>query len=255
LKYLAIDEISVQKGHKYLTIVVDLVSGAAVFVGEGKGANSLKTFWKRLRSSRAKIKAVATDMSSAYYKAVQENLPNASHVFDRFHLVKLMNDKLADLRRELHRDAEDGPEKLALKGTRWLLLKNPQNLNTDRNENQRLEDALQLNQSLSVGYYLKEDLRQIWEQSGKRAAGKFLTDWCARATASGIRQLKTMSKTLKEHREGILAWYDHPITTGPLEGLNNKIKTLKRQAYGFRDLVYFKLKIYAIHLSKFELIG
>ncbi len=255
LKYLAIDEISVQKGHKYLTIVVDLVSGAAVFVGEGKGANSLKTFWKRLRSSRAKIKAVATDMSSAYYKAVQENLPNASHVFDRFHLVKLMNDKLADLRRELHREAEDGPEKLTLKGTRWLLLKNPQNLNTDRNETQRLEDALQLNQSLSIGYYLKEDLRQIWEQSGKRAAGKFLTDWCARATASGIKQLKTMSKTLKEHRKGILAWYNHPITTGPLEGLNNKIKTLKRQAYGFRDLVYFKLKIYAIHLSKFELIG
>lgn len=255
LKYLAIDEISVQKGHKYLTIVMDLVSGAAVFVGEGKGEKSLESFWKRLRSSRAKIKAVATDMSSAYYKAVQENLPNASHVFDRFHIVKLMNDKLADLRRELHRHAEDGPEKLALKGTRWLLLKNPQNLDTDRNESQRLADALQLNHSLAIGYYLKEDLRQIWEQSGKRAAGKFLTDWCARATASGIKQLKTMSKTLQQHREGVLAWYNHSITTGPLEGLNNKIKTLKRQAYGFRDLVYFKLKIYAIHLSKFELIG
>jgi len=113
---------------------------------------------------------------------------------------------------------------------------------------------LQLNQSLSIGYYLKEDLRQIWEQSGKRAAGKFLADWCARATASGIRQLKTMSKTLKEHPKGILTWYDHPITTGPLEGLNNKIKTLKRQAYDFLDLVYFKLKIYAIYLLTFELI-
>ena len=120
LKYLAIDEFSVQKGHKYLTIVVDLVSGAAVFVDEA--------FWKRLRSSRAKINAVATDMSSAYYKAVQENLPNASGVFDRFHLVKLMNDKLADLRRELHRQAADGPEKLALKGTRWLLIKEPAEL-------------------------------------------------------------------------------------------------------------------------------
>lgn len=93
LKYLAIDEISVRKGHKYLTIVMDLVSGAVVFVGDGKGEKSLEPFWIRLRGSRAKIKAVATDMSSAYFKAVQENLPNASHVFDRFHIVKLMNDK------------------------------------------------------------------------------------------------------------------------------------------------------------------
>ena len=255
LKYLAIDEISVRKGHKYLTIVMDLVSGAVVFVGDGKGEESLKPFWKRLHGSRAKIQAVATDMSSAYYKAVQENLPRASHVFDRFHIVKLMNDKLTALRRELHRQAEDGPEKLALKGIRWLLLKNPQSLDADRNEYQRLEDALQLNQSLAIAYYLKEDLRQIWEQSGKREAGKFLTDWCARAKASGISVLKTMSKTLKTHRKGILAWYDHRISTGPLEGLNNKIKTLKRQAYGFRDLIYFKLKIYAIHLAKFELIG
>ncbi len=255
LKYLAIDEISVQKGHKYLTIVMDLISGAVVFVGDGKGEKSLKPFWKRLRGSRAKIKAVATDMSSAYYKAVQENLPKASHVFDRFHIVKLMNDKLADLRRELHREASDGPEKLVLKGTRWLLLKNPENLDDTRNESQRLEDALRLNQSLAIGYYLKEDLRQIWEQSGKRVAGKFLDDWYARARASGTKQLITMAKTLTQHRAGILAWYDHTITTGPLEGLNNKIKTLKRQAYGFRDLVYFKLKIYALHLSKFELIG
>ena len=255
VKYLAIDEISVRKGHKYLTIVMDLVSGAVVFVGDGKGEESLKPFWKRLHGSRAKIQAVATDMSSAYYKAVQNNLPSASHVFDRFHIVKLMNDKLTALRRELHRQAEDGPEKLALKGTRWLLLKNPQNLDADRSEHQRLEDALQLNQSLAIAYYLKEDLRQIWEQSGKREAGKFLTDWCARAKASGINVLKTMSKTLKTHRKGILAWYDHRISTGPLEGLNNKIKTLKRQAYGFRDLIYFKLKIYAIHLAKFELIG
>jgi len=255
LKYLAIDEISVRKGHKYLTIVMDLVSGAVVFVGDGKGGKSLKPFWKRLHGSRAKIQAVATDMSSAYYKAVQKNLPNVSHVFDRFHIVKLMNEKLTALRRELYRQAEEGPEKVALKGIRWLLLTNPQNLDTDRNEHQRLEDALQLNRPLAIAYYLKEDLRQIWEQSGKREAGKFLTDWCARAKASGIAVLQTMAETLTTHRKGILAWYDHRISTGPLEGLNNKIKTLKRQAYGFRDRIYFKLKIYAIHLAKFELIG
>ncbi len=254
-KYLAIDEISVRKGHKYLTIVMDLCSGAVVFVGDGKGEKSLIPFWKRLSGSRAKIRAVATDMSSAYFKAVQTNLPKASHVFDRFHIVKLMNEKLTALRQELQRNAAYGPEKQSLKGTRWLLLKNPQNLDTDRNEHQRLKDALKLNEPLSIAYYLKEDLSQIWEQSGKREAGKFVTDWCARALASGLSQLKTMAKTIETHRKGILAWYDDPISTGPLEGLNNKIKTLKRQAYGFRDLEYFKLKIYAIHLAKFELIG
>ena len=254
LKSLAIDEISVRKGHKYLTIVMDLKSGSVVFVGEGKGEKALEPFWKRLRGSRAKIRAVATDMSSAYYKAVSSKLPHATHVFDRFHIVKLINEKLTSLRRQLFREADD-VEKSVLKGTRWLLLKNPQNLSTDRNEHQRLQEALTLNEPLAIAYYLKEDLRQIWEQDGKREAGKFLTDWCHRATASGIGVLQTMSKTIQKHRKGILAWYNDPISTGPLEGLNNKIKTMKRQAYGFLDLEYFKLKIYALHLAKFELIG
>ena len=254
LKSLAIDEISVRKGHKYLTIVMDLKSGAVVFVGEGKGEKALEPFWKRLRGSRAKIRAVATDMSSAYYKAVCNNLPHAIHVFDRFHIVKLMNEKLTSLRRQLFREADD-LEKTVLKGTRWLLLMNPQNLSEDRNEHQRLQEALTLNEPLAIAYYLKEDLRQIWDQDGKREAGKFLTDWCQRATASGIGVLQTMANTLQKHRKGILAWYNDPISTGPLEGLNNKIKTMKRQAYGFLDLEYFKLKIYALHLAKFELIG
>ncbi len=255
LKHIAIDEFSVSKGHQYFTVVMDLKSGAIVFAGEGKGEDALKPFWKRLRGSKAKIRAAATDMSSAYYAAVQKNLPNAIHVFDRFHIVKLMNDKLTVLRRQLHREAEEQLGKSVLKGTRWLLLKNPENLDEDHNEHQRLQEALELNTSLATAYYLKEDLRQIWEQAGKRAAGKFLTDWCARARASGIGVLITMAKTLQRHRRGILNWYNCKISTGPLEGTNNKIKTLKRQAYGFRDREYFKLKLYALHLAKFELIG
>ena len=118
-----------------------------------------------------------------------------------------------------------------------------------------LKDPLQLNFSLSTAYYLKEDLRQIWEQTGKRETGKFLTDWCKRALASGIQVLKTMAGTLLKHRRGIPNWYTYRISTGPLEGTNNKIKTLKRPAYGIRDREYFTLKRYAIHLAKFELIG
>lgn len=255
LKAIAIDEFSVRKGHQYFTIVMDLKSGAIVYAAPGKGENALKNFWKRLRGSKARVQAVATDMASAYYAAVRKNLPQATHVFDRFHIVKLMNDKLTQLRRELQREAEDLLQKAVLKGTRWLLLKHPDNLVRDRNEHQRLRAALQLNESLATAYYLKEDLRQIWEQDSRREAERFLSDWCARARASGIKVLQTMAKTLQEHRNGILNWYRHPISTGPLEGTNNKIKTLKRQAYGYRDMEYFALKLYALHLAKFELIG
>jgi transposase len=255
LRQIAIDEFSVASGHQYFTVVLDLESGAIVFAGKGKGEDALKPFWKRLRGSQAKIRAVATDMSSAYYVAARKNIPNATHVFDRFHIVKLMNEKLTTLRRQLYHETKDMLEQNVLKGTRWLLLKNPQNLDKDRNEHQRLQDALQLNSSLSTAYYLKEDLRQIWEQTGKREAGKFLTDWCKRALASGIQVLKTMARTLLKHRRGILNWYNYRISTGPLEGTNNKIKTIKRQAYGIRDREYFTLKLYALHLAKFELIG
>jgi len=255
LRHIAIDEISIRKGHKYLTIVMDLESGAVVFVGEGKGADALTPFWRSLQASRAKVEAVAIDMSAAYYQAVCDNLPDAAVVFDWFHVVKLLNDKLSDLRRQLYREATDRLHKDVLKGTRWLLLKRPENLDETRDEPKRLAEALKLNESLATAYYLKEELGLLWEERTKRAAGRFLDDWIRQANASGIRVLQTFAKTLSRYRTGILAWYDHPISTGPLEGTNNKIKTLKRQAYGYRDLEYFALKIKALHHSRFELIG
>jgi len=114
---------------------------------------------------------------------------------------------------------------------------------------------LGLNKSLAVAYYLKEDLRQFWEQPGKAFATAFLDGWIKRAESSGIRILQQMAKTLASHRSGLLAYYDVMITSGPMEGTNNKIKTMKRQAYGFRDKEFFKLKILAIHESKYELVG
>ena len=254
LEIIAIDEIYVGKKNKYFTIVIDWVTGGIVFVGDGKGEKALKPFWKRLRGSKAKIKAVATDMSSAYYSAVLKNIPNAKHVFDRFHIVKLMNDKLTTLRRDLQREA-DVMGKKTLKGLRWLLIKHEENLDDTRNERTRLKEALDLNQSLSIAYYLKEDLSQIWQQSSKAIADRFLKGWCARARASGIKVMQTMANTLEGHRTGILNWYDFPISTGRLEGINNKIGALQRSAYGYRDRDYFIAKLYALHLAKFELIG
>ena len=255
LKQIAIDEISIGKGHRYLTVVLDLKSGAVVFVGDGKGAEALEPFWTRLKRQKVRLEAVATDMSPAYIGAVLTHVPEATLVFDRFHVVKLYNAGLSDLRRKLYQEATDLMQKQVIKGTRWLLLKNPANLDRDRREVERLEDALRLNQPLALAYYLKEDLRRFWEQPDKGTAAAFLEDWIVRAQCAGIPFLLRFSKTLALHRRGLLAYYDYPISTGPLEGTNNKIKTMQRQAYGFRDREFFKLKILALHETKYALVG
>lgn len=254
LKEIAIDEICVGR-KRFLTTVLDLRTGAVVFVENGRGSDALTPFWKRLKSSRAKVKAVAVDMSPAYTKAVRENLPDALLVYDHFHVIKLFNDKLTDLRRDLYRQAVEGLHKDVLKGIRWLLLKNPENLDPKKRERERLDEALQLNAPLFVAYYMKEQLRLLWSQPDKRTARKFLNGWIQLAGMTGIRMLMNFAKTLAAHREGILAWYDSPISTGPLEGTNNKIKTMQRQAYGFRDHEFFILKIFAIHQATYALVG
>jgi transposase len=255
LRQIAIDEISIGRGHRYLTIVLDLENGVVVHVGQGKGGDALKDFWTRLRRSRAKIEAVATDMSPAYIEAVTTHLSSAALVFDRFHVIKLYNDKLSDLRRAMYRELTDTMQKEVLKGVRWLLLKRPETLDPARNEPKRLQEALRLNQPLAIVYYLKEELNEIWEQDDQETAQSLLMDWITYAESTGIAMLKTFAKTLRLHAWRILAWYDHPISTGPLEGTNNKIKTMKRQAYGFRDQEYFRLKILGIHQTRYALVG
>ena len=255
LNRIAIDEISIGKGHRYLTVVLNLTTGAVIFVGDGKGAEALDPFFRRIRSIKKKVEAVAIDMSPSYISAVMENLPNAAIVFDHFHVIKMYNDKLSEFRRALYSMLEKDSDKELLKGTRWLLLKNPDNLNADKDEHSRLSKALELNKPLATAYYLKEDLRLFWKQGCKTTAEKHLLHWVKKAESTKIPMLKKIAKTLCAHIFGLLSYYDHPISTGPLEGTNNKIKTLQKQAYGFRDLEFFKLKIHALHESKYALIG
>ncbi len=255
LKRIAIDEIAIAKGQKYWTIVMDLEKGNVVYVGEGRTQESLLPFFKRLGRYRRNIEAVSIDMSKSYYAAVGKYLPHATIVIDHFHIVKLMNEKLTKIRTSLYKKLEETTEKQVLKGVRWMLLKNPENLVQEKNEHITLETALKYNQPLAIAYYLKEDLRQIWSQKDKQVASQAIEGWIKRAHASEIKPLKTMAKTLTTYKNAILAYYDYSISSGPLEGLNNKIKTLKRQAYGYRDAEFFKLKILAIHQTKFTLIG
>ena len=254
LRQIAVDEICIGSRHRYLTIVLDLESGAVVHVGRGKGGEALEAFWKRLRRSGAKVEAVATDMGPAYIDAIRRRLPNATLVFDRFHVMKMFNDKLSNLRRQLYHQATAAGQRV-LKGVRWLLLKRPQNLDPQRSEHERLEEALKANEPLATAYYLKEELGEFWEQDDEEEATAFLLDWLARAEASGIKMLVDLAKTLRKHALGLLAYYDYPISTGPLEGTNNKIKTMQRQAYGYRDEAFFHLKILACHEAKYALVG
>ena len=158
------------------------------------------------------------------------------------------------MRRNIYQKLNKTGQKV-LKGTRWLLLKNSHRLRPKYQEKQRLAKALRINTALATAYYLKEDLGQLWSQGNKHEASLFLDSWIARASQSGVSMLNSFSKTLDRHRHGILAYYQFPITTGPLEGTNNKIKTLQKQAYGYRDIEFFKLKIYALHETKYALVG
>lgn len=257
LKRIAIDEIYVGKDH-YLTIVLDVVSGAVVFVGDGKGSEALEPFWQRVRRHRkVKIEAVAIDMSPAYVKAVRENLKGAAIVFDHFHVVKLFNEKLSDFRRQLFNNTRDSLKRRVIKGTRWLLLTARENLQEKTEQARRLNQALEINKPLATVYYMKEDLRQVWNWAGdKRAAEWHLLSWIAMARSSGIEMLKKFATTLEEHFDGILAYFDFDcLSTGRLEGTNNKIKTMQRKAYGYRDMGFFKLKIMALHETKYALVG
>lgn len=252
VRYLAIDEIHLGRKKKFYTIVIDLEDGQILWAAPGRGKSALQRFWRRLRLAKAKIKAVATDMSAAYWSAVVENLPEAALVFDKFHVIKLMNERLDNLRREMVREAE-GPLKMKIKGTRFLLLRRPEDLTAAQIP--RLDEAMRLNEPLMLGWYLKEELRELWDQPSREAMERFLRDWCQKAFDTGIRQLGKMAKTLLVHASGILAYATHKITSARLEGINNKIKTLTKKSYGFRDEEFFLLRLLALHHSRIKLVG
>lgn len=250
---IAIDELYLGRARKYITLVIDLQSGRIIWVDQGRGSQALREFWRRFKASGARLKAVAMDMSGAYAASVRTHAPHAILTFDRFHVIKLMNERLDDLRRELVREAQDDNAKQAIKGLRWLLLHRRDNLEKDAAR--RLKRGLALNAPLQCGYLLKEELAELWEQRNGRTAWAFLREWCAKAKASGIRQLQAMAGTLLRHAKGVLSYYKTGLTSGRMEGINRKIRGLLASAFGFRDHDFLKLRLYALHEAKFKFIG
>jgi transposase len=252
VQYLGIDEFSIRKGHSYMTIFVDLETARIVHAVEGKGAQSIAPFLKIVRRRARRLKAIAMDMSTGYIAAVHEHLPGVDIVFDRYHVAALMNTAIDDLRREQQsRLAEQ--DRQVIKGSRFLLLSNYEKLEEDKQT--RLNALLEANAPLFTIHRMKEQLRMFWDKSSMVAAIQFLDAWCADASKTGIRQLEKVSKTLTAHSYGLLSYFAHGITCGLVEGINNKIKTLKRQAYGFRDMAYFKLRLYHLHQQAYSFAG
>lgn len=254
LRYIAIDEISIAKGQRYLTVVLNLQTGRVLFVAESRKAEALAPFFKKLRRSRTKLEAVAMDMNAAYKLAVETYYRRpCAIVYDRFHVIKLLNEHIDEIRREEMRNAENDEMRKIIKGKRYLVLYGSENLR--KRDVEPLKELLLLNANLCTAYILKEQLRLFWNAPTRKDGEQFLREWIAAAQESGIKRLIKFAKTIHEHWEGLLAYFDHPITTGPLEGVNNSIKVLKRKAYGYRDVDFFKLRILFIHECKSKFVG
>jgi transposase len=243
VRYLAIDEFAVRKGHRYMTLVMDLKSGHVLHVGDGKGGDAVVPFLRSLKRRGATIEAVAIDMWPAFIRAVTDALPGVDIVHDPFHVVALANKALDDTRKELYRRLK-GADSKVIKGTRFLLLKGGEKL--DQPAIHHLSKLASMNEPLIRAYLLKEELRYFWSLT-ERKARRFLNAWIRRAQNCGLRHFEKLADVLLRHKPQILTYFKHRITTGPIEGLNNKVKVLKRQAYGFRDIEYFKLRLLFIH--------
>ena len=140
-----------------------------------------------------------------------------------------------------------------------MLLKGAENISDKRprrgkkSERERLNKALEMNQPLATAYYLKEDLRMLWREATPKTGRRYLRDWISQAEASGLKEIQKMADTLRRHRQGILAYFRLRITSGPMEGMNNKVKVLLRKTYGLRDEEYLVLRLKGLHKSEVDL--
>lgn len=252
VKYLSVDEFAVKKGHEYMTVFSDITTGRIVHAVEGRSMSDIEPFLFRLKREAKHLQAIAMDMSLSYIGAVEKVLPHVDIVFDHFHVDALLNKALDEVRKQQMENLNQKEEQV-LKGNRFLLLKNYNNLDSEGKN--RLETILQANEPLFKAYTLKEQFHLFWKQESVKKAWVFLSQWIEDARGTGIKKLKKLAETLDSHRCGLLNYFKHRISNASAEGINNKIKTMKRQAYGFRDMEYFKLRLYHLHKSRYSFVG
>jgi len=247
VEVIAMDEFALQKGQRYATVVVDPRTKRVLWVGRGRNREDVRPFFELLGPEGcARVRAVAMDMLPAFELEVRHHCPQAQIVYDLFHVVARYGHEVIDRVRvdEANRLRDNRPARKIVKSARWLLLRNRENLPTPE-DRIRLKELLQANKALMTVYVLKDDLKQLWSYRTEGWARRLWKDWYRRAIRSRIKPLQHFAKKLVPYVPGILAHCRWPFHTSLLEGINNKIKVIKRMAFGFRDHAYFFLKIRA----------
>jgi len=241
-KRIGVDEIAYRKGHDYLTVVRDLDLEKVIWLGPKRRKETMDCFFTELGPEKSKmISLVVMDMWDPYIGSVKENCPSASIVFDKFHVVKKINEALDKVRRAVFASA-DKETKLRMKRKRFIILRRKKNLNDKQRES--LSDLLQQNEVLYIGYLLKEQISDIFEEICEGRAAERLETWFENVSKSNLKPFMACVKTIKRYFYGIKNYFKYRVTNAPSEGFNNKINVIKRKAYGYRDLDYFALKIY-----------
>ena len=240
LRLLAVDEIAIKKGQQYMTVVIDYVTGRVVWMGKGRKKETLDAFFAGMTAEqKARIEAVAMDMWPAYIASVSEAVPQAKIVFDLYHVVASFNKVIDAVRLSEFRKASK-EYKDVYKGAKFLLLKRHIRR---REHREHLASLLRLNEPLLKMVVLRDQLPRIWGYQYRGCAARAMEEWCGLARTIGHPDVTAFVRMLERHREGILNHCDYPIHTSKLEGINNTIKVIKRDAYGYHDERYFAMKV------------
>jgi len=248
LKQLRCDEIAKRKGHNYVTVITDALTGRVVWVADGRRQQDLDGFFKALGPRGClEIEAVCIDMSRSYIPAFEKGCPNAKIVFDRFHIVKHFHEAMNAIRKS---DILKSPEseKTKWRYSRHALGKDRADLTEKQSET--LAWMLKEKPMIAMVYQLKSRLSKIWEVPTLRGAKISLTRWIQRANKIESPAMKAFCKMLERHRRGILNYHLYQLTNGPQEGFNNKLNVLRRRAYGFRNVDWYSLKIFQASMPK-----
>ena len=251
IQYIGVDEFSISKGHEYMTIFINLETGEIIHAVEGKSIENVAPFIQQLKEKATELKAIAMDMNAAYASATKKYLPDVDIVFDRFHVAALLNTAIDEIRRDQQAKCNVAGLKV-IKGMRFLLLSNYEKLNPKKQNS--LEHLLEVNKPIATAHAMKEQIRLFWTKQSVKEGAQFLCWWIMDAVESGIGELQKTGRTLLRHGKDLLNYFKHRITNGKTEGINNKIKTMKRQAYGFRDIEYFKLRLYNLHKVRYSFV-
>ena len=250
VRRLVMDEFALHKGHRYATVIMDAERTRVLWVGHGNSREAIRPFFERLGEHCQQIEAVAMDMNTAFDLEVKQHCPQAEVVYDLFHVVARYGREVIDRIRvdQANLLREDKPARKAVKQSRWLLLRNRENLKNGQAV--QLQELLAANQPLATVYVLKDALKDVWYAPSVREGWRRWRTWLRHARDSGLAPLQRFARNLRKYARGILASARFTMHTSVLEGVNNRIKVIKRMAYGFRDSDHFFLKIEAAFPGK-----